>query len=127
MDKLQFLSFIFAVLLPVTVHHLGEEGHYASSHKISAKICDNFSRYYNFFSILQMATDHHAKFLKHKILFAEKIWRAEARRRVKCCQNWSTRCSDIAIFRSPPPSCKMLLANGVRRAKTHHCAEFRLN
>jgi len=60
-DKLQFLSFIFAVLLSATVHFIAfrlEEDNYALAHKNSAGIGPNNFRHIMFFilSRWQLAT-----------------------------------------------------------------------
>ena len=48
------------------------------------------------FSRWQLATI--LNFYKHKILFAEKVWRIEAYKYTKFCRNWFIHSGNIAIF-----------------------------
>jgi len=72
-DKLQFLSFIFAVLLSITVHFIALRLGRAIMHQ-HTKTMLNYGANVFEISIFQTAICHHVEFLKGKILFEEKVW-----------------------------------------------------
>ena len=73
MDKLHFSSFIFAVLLSLTVHFIALRVGRAIMHQHNKIILKSFGDM--IFPIIHMAISHHVEFLKDKILFEEgSVW-----------------------------------------------------
>ena len=128
MDKLQILSFVFAVLLSITVHFIALRLRRAIMHqhtKIVMNLVQLFSRcqYYRW----RFATT--LNFKKSKILFQEEIWRTESRHHAKFC------CGDIVIFLLFKMAAatififrirEILLADGVQRAEAQVWVIFHL-
>ena len=75
-DKLQFLSFLFADLLSITVHFIALRLVRVIMHhntKILLKSVQMILRYHDIFSIFRMAVGHHVEYLMSTILFAEEV------------------------------------------------------
>ena len=83
------------------------------------------------FQTFKMAATAFLDFWNRDILLANRVHRVETHQHAKFRQHRSTGCKDIKIFPFFKMAtildcriCKILLADGVWRAQTHHCTKF---